>query len=366
VTIQHKWTHIEMTKSYFDALTGRRITTPGPDTWRVDDGCAPSYLVGPAFFDLQINGFAGVDFSSPNLTQEQLEHAVRALHRVGCSHFLLTLITADADFLAEQFRRIAEFLEASPLLRDSIPGFHLEGPFISSKMGYSGAHPPEHIRPPDFSLFQLWQRASGNRIRVVTLAPEWETSPRFIRDAAASGVLVSLGHCDATYDVLVDAVAAGARLFTHLGNGVPIETSRHDNIIQRVLAVPELMVSLIPDGTHLPPKMVSNLSRALGPSRLVMITDAISAAGMPPGTYALGELRVHVGEDHIVRHPDGKHLAGSGLTILEGFYNTVRFGGVSADWAWHAWTRMRTILFPYLRPPRLQVPLGLHPSESGA
>jgi len=351
-------------KKFYNILTSE--ATDGPDdlVLKVDDGSAPCYLVGPAFFDHQVNGFAGVDFTDPDLTREQLEYAVEQIRQSGCSHFLLTLVTAAVDFLEEQFKRLASFFDQSDLIQESILGFHLEGPFISPKSGYRGAHPEEHVCPPNWPLFHRWQVASGNRICMLTLAPEWEGSNDFIQKAAGSGVFVCLGHTDASYENLIAASKAGARMVTHLGNGCPIEMPRHDNIIQRTLAVNELLVSLIPDGIHLPPFVLSNMSRIVKPDRLVLSTDAVSAAGAPSGKYRIGKQEVYVGEDRVVMHADGKHFAGSSLTMIEGFYNGIRFGALTPKDSWYSWIRMRNMLFPEIKAPLSMVPFCLSPVES--
>ncbi len=346
------------TTGYYAALTAEP-TDPPAECWRVDDGSAGAYLVGPAFFDAQVNGFAGVDFQDPNLTADALEHAARALQRAGCSHFLVTLITAEAGFLEQQCRRITEHVAGSALLRQAVPGLHLEGPFLNGSDGYLGAHPSEHVRPAEWGLFERWQRAAGGRIAMMTLAPECPGALEFFADAAAAGVFGGLGHTNADRQTLLAARAAGARLFTHLGNACPQLMHRYDNIIQRVLSMPDLLVSLIPDGLHVPPMALGNVARLLGPGRIVMITDAASPAGAPAGTYRMGHLELAVGPDRIVRFPGGENYAGSALTPLEGFYNAVRFGGLSADAAWYAWTRLRNTLFPGLKAPQLALPFGI-------
>ncbi|MHC4445504.1 MAG: N-acetylglucosamine-6-phosphate deacetylase [Planctomycetota bacterium] len=349
---------------YFDVLSSEAIDAPDYPVWKVDDGTAPCYLIGPAFFDPQVNGFAGVDFTDPDLTLEQLEYAVSEIRKAGCSHFFLTLVTAGADFLDDQFKRLADFVERSPMIGESIPGLHLEGPFISPNSGYRGAHPAEHICPPDWKMLTRWQAASGNRIRMITLAPEWEGSHDFIRRAVASDIFVCVGHTDASYEELVSATTAGARLATHLGNGCPMEMHRHDNIVQRALAVNELMVSLIPDGIHLPPFVLANLTQFLWPNRLVYSTDAIAAAGAPIGRYRIGKHEVDVGDDGVVMHEEGKYFIGSSLTAIEGFYNGIRWGGLRAKESWQSWTRIRGIIFPEIRAPLLMVPFDSPPVES--
>ena len=270
-------------------------------------------------------------------------------------------MTNDAKFIEDQCARLARFMNESALVRESIPGIHIEGPFISEKSGYRGAHAEEYTRAPDWTLFEKWQRASGGKIRIVTLSPELPGSVDFIRQAAASGLLVSLGHTDASLEQLWAAVEAGARMFTHLGNGCAVEMHRHDNIIQRVLGIPELLASVIPDGIHIPPVALGNIMAGVGPARLVLTTDAVSAAGAPAGNYRIGELEVCVGEDRVVMHCDGEVFAGSSLRPVDAFYHAVRFGGLGVEATWRALTRMRGILYPGLTAPRLALPFPLVP-----
>jgi N-acetylglucosamine-6-phosphate deacetylase len=197
---------------------------------------------------------------------------------------------------------------------------------------------------------------------MVTLAPEWPNSADFIRRATASGVCVCLGHTNASHDVLLTASDAGAKMVTHLGNGCPLQMHRHDNIIQRVLAVADLAVSLIPDGIHLPPFVLSNLTRSLGPDRLIFTTDAVGPAGAPSGRYRVGHEEVVVGNDRIVMHSDGKHFIGSALTMYEGFRNAVTFGGLDVPAAWRAWTWLRNVILPDIKPPLLILPMKAAPA----
>ncbi len=347
-----------MHSQFYDALLAQPISEPPKDAIWVDDGSASTYLAGPAFFDPQVNGFAGVDFQDPNITCVGLEHAARELQKAGCSQFLLTLITASKDFLAEQFARIAGWVDESELLLNAIPGFHLEGPFLSPEKGYVGAHPTEHVLEPSWELFETLQQAARGKIKLTTVAAEAPGCIQFIRKVSDSGVMVSIGHSNASMEDLYQAVNAGARMFTHLTNGCPPEMHRHNNIIQRVLSFPDLLVSLIPDGIHVPPPVLSNLAHSLGVNRVVMISDAMSAAGSEPGRYKFGHLELEIGEDRIVRLPGTNQYAGSSLTPLQGFYNCIRFGGLSANQAWHTWTWLRRRMFVDLEVPTLVAPFG--------
>lgn len=350
---------------YFDAFSGDRLAgPPDGDPLRIDDGGAPAYLVGPALFDPQVNGFAGVDFQDPELDRDALEWAATRIRAAGCGGFLLTLITHHKDFLEAQLARVSSWIESSRLLQDTLLGFHLEGPFLSPVEGFTGAHPREHLRLPDWGVFDRLQRAANGKIRMMTLSPELPGSVPFIQRASAEGLWVALGHTDASLPELIAAARAGARLFTHLGNACPGEVHRHDNIIQRVMAVPELTATLIPDGRHLPPMVLSNLVKALGPARVAMTTDSMSAAGAPPGTYRLGDLTMHVGDDEVVRHPKTGFFAGSSLQMVDGLLNLLRFGGVDAAGAWAAWTTLRHRMFPQHFPPLLLLPMVLRSPRS--
>ena len=341
----------------FDLYNGTRETGPLPDgCLTVDDGGAGAYVIGPALFDPQINGFAGVDFQRNELSRDELEHAAKALRRSGVSHFLPTLITAGPEELEVRFARLAAAVASSSLLGEMVPGFHLEGPFLSSEPGYIGAHPVEHARDPDWAMFERWQRAASGMIRLVTIAPERPGSEAFIRRAVASGVHVACGHTDADVVELVAACDAGMRFATHLGNGCPSELHRHDNIVARVLGEPRLLASVIPDTIHVPVPALGNLVTALGPGRLAFTTDAMSAAGAPSGRYLLQGTEYEVGSDGVVRLPGTSNFAGSSLRPIDGLLNVSRVGGLSLDRAWRGWLLMRELIAPSVEVPPLAVP----------
>jgi N-acetylglucosamine-6-phosphate deacetylase len=350
----------------FDALTGdqrdppERLLSnasgqlgPPPATW--GDNSSGQWLLGPALFDPQVNGFAGVDFQDPELERDALEAAALAVGRCGCSHFLVTLVTNTPEFFVQQLSRIADFIAASPLLAERILGFHIEGPFLTAEAGYIGAHPPDLVRPASVPLFEEWQRAAGGRIRLLTLSPEVEGAEALVRHVASSGVTVAAGHTNASLEQLRRAAAAGVTLFTHLGNGCATQVDRHDSIVQRALAVPELGASVIPDGIHLPPFVLANMCRALGPQRLVATTDAVAPAGAAPGSFRLGDVDLVVGTDRVVRNPRGEGFAGSALTMRDGLFNLIRIGGLGVGPAWRAWTGLRNTMFPGLTAPMIAV-----------
>ncbi len=280
-------------------------------------------------FDLQVNGFAGVDFQRP-LGRSDLRRACAALHAHGTTRILATFITDRADALAHKLAAFETMRRDDDLIRATIVGYHLEGPYLSGEPGYRGAHPGELMKDPDLAEFARWQEAAGGAIRLVTLAPERGGSAEFIAAVTARGVRVSLGHTAADDRAIDAAIRAGATLCTHLGNGCPGDLPRHDNIIQRLLARDELIACLIPDGVHLPPFVLRNLFRAKPPDKIALTTDAMAAAGAPPGRHTLGALELDVGSDRIVRMPGAKNFAGSALTLDQGVANAAAWLGLPA------------------------------------
>lgn len=279
-------------------------------------------------FDIQVNGFAGVDFQrTPSEADVRL--ACEQLEARGVGRILATFITDASDALARKLEAFESFRRSDPLIRRVIVGYHLEGPYLSAELGYRGAHPADRMKDPDPAEFDRWQQAAGGAIRLVTLAPERRNSAEFIARLTAAGVRISLGHTNASERQIDEAIRAGATLCTHLGNGCPGDLPRHDNIIHRLLARDELTACLIPDGVHLPPFVLRNLSRAKPAGKVLLTTDAMAAAGAPPGRYTLGHLEMEVGPDRIVRMPGATNFAGSALTLDTGVANAAAWMGLS-------------------------------------
>ena len=279
----------------------------------------------PGFFDLQVNGFAGVDFGDPALTPEQVLHAVEAIGQTGVTRFLPTLITSSLETFAACARTLVR--EKHP----AIAGLHMEGPYISPEDGPRGAHSRAFVRDADVDDFRRRQGAADGRIRLLTVAPEAPGVLRVIEHAAGSGVRVAIGHTGATGAQVADAVSAGATLSTHLGNGCAQMLPRHPNVIWEQLAADRLMASFIVDGHHLPSATVKSMIRAKTPGRSLLVTDAIAAAGMPPGRYKLGGQEVELSPKGRVAVPGAPNLAGSALRLDVAIGNTVRFTGLSLE-----------------------------------
>lgn len=274
------------------------------------------------YFDLQINGCMGVDFNADDLTDEGLHRACEALRQDGVDGILATIITDDLDVMCKRLQRIVDLQERDPLAKAVITGLHIEGPFINETAGYRGAHPVDAIRPAAPDDAERLLDAGGGLVRLVTLAPERDPDASVTRMLAARGIRVSAGHTDASLDELNRAVDAGLSLFTHLGNGCPMQMHRHDNIIQRALSLAgKIMPTLIADGAHLPFFMLKNIISLVGTGNCIIITDAMSASGLGPGRYTIGRWDLLIGEDMVARSPDNSHLVGATITMPKSMEN---------------------------------------------
>jgi N-acetylglucosamine-6-phosphate deacetylase len=267
--------------------------------------------VSPALFDLQINGGGGVNFSATALTVEDVSRVVTLCRAHGVGGFCPTLITQSEQALTHGFRTICQARrEAQPVAR-AIPVFHLEGPFISREDGPRGAHPLAYVRPPSWEEFRRLQEAAEGLIRLVTLAPELPGALPFIEKLVHSGCVAAIGHTAATPSIIRDAVSAGARLSTHLGNGSHALLPRHENYLWEQLDQDDLWASIISDGSHLPASLVRTFFRVKTASRLVITCDASSLAGLPPGDYCEWEQDLRIfGKGKIIVRQSG-FLAGS-------------------------------------------------------
>jgi N-acetylglucosamine-6-phosphate deacetylase len=285
----------------------------------------PLRMIRRGFFDLQVNGFGGVDFNDPATTADEVGRALEALRGTGVTRCLPTLITAPLDRFATCARTLADV--RSPL----IEGLHVEGPYISPQDGARGAHPREFVQPASIDDFERRRDAARGRVRLLTVAPEVPGVLALVEHARTAGIVVAIGHTAASPEQVRDAIRAGATLSTHLGNGCAQMLPRHPNFIWEQLAADELTAGLIVDGHHLPPATVKAMVRAKA-GRAVLVTDATAAAGQPqPGDYRLGSLLVHVDEHGRVAVPGQPNLAGSALSLDRAVANVVRFAGIPLD-----------------------------------
>jgi N-acetylglucosamine-6-phosphate deacetylase len=270
-------------------------------------------FIAPSFCDIQINGALGEAFTSKSLTTDGVHTVAQECRRHGIGQFLPTVITSDFETIRASFEALSRAIDSNPDLAKAIPGFHLEGPYISGDEGPRGAHPKEHARDPERKEFLQWQDAAGGRIRMVTLAPERKGAIEFIERLVSKGIVVAIGHTAADGETIRTAVKAGARISTHLGNGCAATLPRHDNPIWNQLANDELLASVIADGHHLPPAVLKSIIRGKTPDRLILTCDASPLAGLSPGRYAEWGSEFDVLPEGKIVVPGTPYLAGSGV-----------------------------------------------------
>lgn len=304
-----EWTEYQIDGGTFSSVR----PCPSPSPGRGED----DLWAAPAFWDIQTNGRWGYSFSGPDLTVERAAEIVRAQAALGTSRLCPTVITAPREDMLHGARTIAAACDAYPEVARMVLGVHLEGPFLSELDGYRGAHPKDSIRDPDWAFFEELQAASGNRVVLTTLAPERPGALAFIRRATASGVAVALGHTAADGATIRQAVQAGARLSTHLGNGIAASLPRHPNPIWDQAAEDDLFASFIADGHHLDLAVLRVLARTKGAARTILVSDASWLAGLPPGTY--GEWAVDAAGKIVVAGTP--YLAGSNQALDVGLSN---------------------------------------------
>lgn len=315
-----------------EAASGEHVAISyGPVIDLVDSLINPltdaDYLA-PAWIDLQVNGYAGVDYNSPVAPHEEIARSIRVLHSTGTGRFFPTVITGSPEDMAGSLKNLASAKSSLPE-GTAMEGFHVEGPHICPDDGPRGAHPKRWVRPPDIAEYQRWQELTDGNIRLVTLSPEWPDAARYIEKVAQDGVVVSVGHTNATAQQIQDAVAAGATMSTHIGNGAHAVMQRHPNYIWEQLAEDRLSAGFIVDGIHLGPAFFKVALRAKGVARSVLVTDASMPACSTPGIYKLGEQEVELTADNRVVLAGQTRLAGSALRMDRAIENTMRMAGVS-------------------------------------
>jgi N-acetylglucosamine-6-phosphate deacetylase len=287
------------------------------------------FYISPGLIDIQVNGFAGIDFNHRAFDGDALVPVCKALLETGVTRFCPTLITGSYERLTRNIQQIVQACQKHRLVRSMVLGIHLEGPYIASEDGPRGAHPKQYVSDPDWDEFARLCHLSKGLLKIVTVAPERPGAIEFIRKASKAGLVVAIGHCAPEPGEIDAAVEAGAVLSTHLGNGAHQVLPRHANYIQKQISHDGLMASIICDGIHLPDYFVKNLIRAKGISRMILVTDAMAAAAASAGRYTLGDLEVEVGEDRVVRLSGTSYLAGSTLTIDKAVSNCASFVKIS-------------------------------------
>ncbi len=275
--------------------------------------------IGPGFTDIQVNGYGGLDYNEIQSDILALGQISRKLIQNGVTSHFPTIITNSPEKISALIQQIIQLRKMDSLANSCITGIHIEGPFISPEDGPRGAHFKEYVQAPNWDLFQKWMTESEGLIRMITLSPEWEGSIGFIEKCLDSGILVSIGHTNATHSQVQEAVKAGARLSTHLGNGMHSTIARHPNYLWSQLAAENLSATIIADGFHLPAEVIQVFKKVKA-EKLMLVSDSVALAGMPPGNYeaAVGG-KVTLSPDgklHLFGNP--KTLAGSAMNLIQG------------------------------------------------
>jgi N-acetylglucosamine-6-phosphate deacetylase len=271
-----------------DPQSGRSIdvTMENEVIARIEETTSDTDLyLSPGFVDLQVNGHAGFDVNAEQTSTAILSGLADAMLAHGVTCFAPTIITAPEEEICGRLKVIAEARSLDLKLAACMPFVHVEGPHISPLDGYRGAHPAHSVRPPSIAEFDRWQDSAGGIVGMVTLSPHFSESPEYIAALVRRGVHVAIGHTHASPEQIASAVNAGARLSTHLGNGIAQEISRHRNPLWSQLADDRLTATFIADGQHLPQDVLRVMLRTKGVGRSVLVSDSVALAGMPAGTY---------------------------------------------------------------------------------
>jgi len=332
-----------MNNSPTQKLIGKKVSSGAPveiayqDTVRgVDDVIGVwegDDFIAPGLIDLQVNGFAGVDYNDPSTSVEAFAKSIRTILTTGVTRFFATVITGSEERIVGCLSNLARAKEE--LQRNGQPeayaleAFHVEGPHISPESGPRGAHPLEHIRPPDIEEFKRWQDSARGNIRLVTISPEWPGAASYTEALVRSGVVVSVGHTKATQQQIEAVVAKGATMSTHLGNAAHPVLPKTQNYIWDQLAEDKLAACFIVDGIHIPGPFFRAAVRAKGVERAILVTDAVMPAMCEPGPYRLGQVDVILRPDGSVVMREGERLAGSALRMDVAIAKAVGMGGIS-------------------------------------
>jgi N-acetylglucosamine-6-phosphate deacetylase len=283
--------------------------------------------------DLQVNGYAGIDFNDAALTADGLDHALASMRRANVTTCLPTLITAGEADLAARLAALDAACADSRFAAEMVPGFHLEGPFLNPTPGYAGCHPPEAMILPDPALLDRLTRNLHRPVLLLTLAPERPGAIPLIAWARRRGMVVAMGHTAADHATVAEAARAGVTLSTHLGNALPQPQPKFLNPLMTQLAEDALHASFIADGIHIPPDALKVLIRSKTPGRSILVTDATSAAATPPGLYRFAGMTIEHTKDGSVRVPGASTLAGSALCLDQAVRNLVAWSLADATTA---------------------------------
>ncbi len=287
-------------------IVDERIESVKPTSQQTND-----FLIGPGFTDIQVNGYGGIDYNELYTDASKLSPVTQLLYKAGVTTHYPTIITNSVEQISKLIKQVVALRKTDELSRWSIEGLHMEGPFISPADGPRGAHPKEFVCGPDWNLMQQWQEDADGLISIITLSPEWENANHFIEQCVKNNMLVSIGHTQATHQQVLDAISAGAKLSTHLGNGMHPVIPRFPNYLWSQLSDDRLSASVIADGFHLPVEVIQVFKKVKN-EKMILVSDSVSLAGMPPGDYDL-----HIG-GQVTLTKEGKLHLRNNPTIFAG------------------------------------------------
>ncbi len=313
-------------------IEGRSIAAVGPsEEIRLPQNALrrefPDCTLVPGFLDIHVHGAGGHD--AMEATPEALAALASTAARYGTTTLLATTVTASVDHTLRSLRGIAGYIavqqpdQRSPdTLQARIAGIHLEGPFISAAR--RGVHPAEFILPPSLDVLEQMLEAANGQAKILTLAPETRGALELVTAARQRGLVVAMGHTDATFEEAHAAISRGARHAVHMFNAMRPFSHRDTGIIGAVMTAPEVTAELIADGVHVDFAAMRMLLSAKGTQRIILVSDGTAATGMPDGKYTLGTIEVTV-SGGVCRNREGK-LAGSTLTLDRALRNVVGLG----------------------------------------
>jgi N-acetylglucosamine-6-phosphate deacetylase len=286
--------------------------------------------ISPGWIDLQVNGFAGFDLNSETTTSEDVAGLTQAMFLHGVTSYCPTIITGSFERINQAMGAIRKACERDAQIDKAICGIHLEGPYLSSEDGPRGAHDRAFIHDPDLDEFSAWQQAAGGKIALVTIAPERKGAVNFIRKLVEKGIKVSIGHTMANTKRLEEAVAAGASLSTHLGNGSHPILPRHPNYIWDQLADDGLQAMFIADGHHLSSNVLKSMIRVKR-EKFILVSDSVKFGGMLPGRYSslIGAEVELLANGRLQTAANPAILAGSAQSLDRGIENAIWQAGIS-------------------------------------
>lgn len=283
-------------------------------------------MLTDGLFDLQVNGYAGVDFNDDSLTADRMDVALEAMLDAGVTGCLPTLITAHKAQLMSRLQALDAAVSASRLGASMVPGYHLEGPFLNPAAGYEGCHPGSAMIDPDIEFVSRLETGLSRPILLISLAPERVGAIEAVRQLTSNGKAIAMAHSAADFATVRAAGDAGMTLSTHLGNGLPRMLPKLENALLAQLAEPRLKACLIADGHHVSPDALNALVAIKGQDNCILVSDAVLAATAPPGAYRFAGMDIMLDDSGAVRQPGQSNLAGSALRLDAAVRNVSAWG----------------------------------------